>query len=76
MDFSMFENMNFASDYRRSSPVPGRPRFPQETPLAMAYVPLQMWGETYSESEVLCNGTLFPELNLPFEAEEGCYGQR
>ncbi len=42
-------------------------RFPQRTPLAMAYVPFQQWGEVYSEDEAFQNGTLFPELNLPFE---------
>lgn len=42
-------------------------RFPQRTPLAMAYVPFQQWGETYSEDEAFQNGTLFPELNFPFE---------
>lgn len=72
----MFENMRFASEYRHPPKMPGRPRFPQETPLAMAYVPLQEWGETYNETDAICNGTLFPELNKPFEAEEGCYGQR
>ena len=51
-------------------------RFPEETPLAMAYVPMQQWSEVYDEAEAFHAGTLFPELNLPFEPEEGCYGQR
>lgn len=41
-------------------------RFPKNTPLAMAYVPFQQWNQVYDESESLCNGTLFPELDLPF----------
>lgn len=42
-------------------------RFPQNTPIGMAYVPFQQWGEVYSEDEAFENGTLFPELNFPFE---------
>lgn len=41
-------------------------RFPRETPLAMAYVPFQQWGEVYSEDEAFNRGTLFPELDFPF----------
>ncbi len=37
-----------------------------EYPIAMAYVPWQHWGETYDAENALANGTLFPELNLPF----------
>ena len=40
--------------------------FPASTPLAMAYVPYQQWGETYGDDEALSRGTLFPELDLPF----------
>ena len=36
-------------------------------PIAMAYVPMQQWKTTYSQSEALVRGTLFPELDLPFE---------
>lgn len=35
-------------------------------PLAMAYVPMQVWGETYSCEKALQQGTLFPILDLPF----------
>ena len=41
-------------------------RFPENMPLAMAYVPYQQWGETYGDDEALGRGTLFPELDLPF----------
>lgn len=44
----------------------GVSRFPEKTPLAMAYVPFQQWGETYGDDEALSRGTLFPELDLPF----------
>ena len=45
-------------------------RFPKNTPLAMAYVPFQQWGEVYSDDDALCMGTLFPDLNFPFKG--GC----
>lgn len=35
-------------------------------PLAMAYVPVQTWGETYTPEKALCRGTIFPALDLPF----------
>lgn len=81
MDFSMFENMRFGNEYQR--PVNNgmmypakKSRFPEHTPLAMAYVPFQEWSEVYSEEKAFDAGTLFPELNLPFEPEEGCYEPR
>lgn len=42
-------------------------RFPQKTPLAMAYVPFQQWGEVYNSDQAFNSGTLFPELDFPFE---------
>ena len=35
-------------------------------PLTMAYVPMQKFGEVYSENDALKRGTLFPELDKPF----------
>ena len=35
--------------------------------LAMAYVPMQQWNSAYMPAEALIHGTLFPDLNLPFE---------
>ena len=35
-------------------------------PLTMAYVPMQRWGEVYSEPDALQRGTLFPDLDKPF----------
>lgn len=40
-------------------------------PLAMAYVPIQTWGETYTPEKALCRGTVFPVLDLPF-TRGGC----
>ncbi len=42
-------------------------RFPASTPLAMAYVPFQQWGEVYNEDDAFDSGTLFPQLDFPFE---------
>ena len=36
-------------------------------PVAMAYVPMQPWGEPYDYVTALERGTLFPSLDLPFE---------
>lgn len=37
-----------------------------------SYVPIQKFGEVYTYSDALKNGTLFPELNLPL----GVYGKK
>ena len=49
-----------------NSPAEPTSRFPANTPLAMAYVPFQQWGQVNDETEALSKGTLFPELDLPF----------
>ena len=41
--------------------------FPARTPLAMAYVPHQEFEDLYDASAALQNGTLFKNLNFPFE---------
>ena len=37
-----------------------------QLPLAMAYVPMQGWSQTYDPAVGLQRGTVFPELDLPF----------
>ena len=44
----------------------GLSAFPEKTPVAMAYVPFQQWVQTYTAEKALCQGTLFPCLDLPF----------
>ncbi len=44
----------------------GISRFPANTPLAMAYVPFQQWGDTKSPEDALESGTLFDDLVFPF----------
>ena len=35
--------------------------------LPMAYTPMQQWKTTYSSKQALNAGTVFPELDLPFQ---------
>jgi len=39
-------------------------------PLAMTYVPIQTWETLYNDTTALSRGTVFPSLDLPFEAAE------
>ncbi len=44
-------------------------------PLAMVYSPCQAWRDAYTPDVALCRGTLFSELDLPFEgkmSKRGC----
>ena len=41
-------------------------RFPDDTPIGMAYVPVQFWEKTYDDATALARGTLFPSLDKPF----------
>lgn len=44
-----------------------REELPDEISYAMAYVPFQQWcDDVYSIDKALCQGTLFPVLDLPF----------
>ena len=52
----------------------GLPEDPCGMVLAMAYVPMQKWGQTYEPQMGLEQGTIFPELNLPFQGRKGCPG--
>ena len=36
-------------------------------PVAMAYVPMQRWQQTYDLGLGFSRGTIFPDLDLPFE---------
>lgn len=40
-------------------------------PLAMAYVPWQMWRKIYDAEKALCQGTIFEELDKPFQGRGG-----
>lgn len=88
MNFNLFDDMNGVvlrerenNLMRENTPVDNSSngmngnaaRFPANTPLAMAYVPFQQWGEVYSEDDAFNAGTLFPELNFPFERGGSSY---
>ncbi len=45
-------------------------KFPESTPIGMAYVPFQKWEKTYDVNIALCRGTIFPSLDKPFIGEE------
>ena len=46
--------------------VEGQMQGAVQLPLAMAYVPMQGWSQTYDPAVALQRGTVFPELDLPF----------
>lgn len=39
--------------------------------LGMAYVPAQKWNSTYDYDTGFMKGTIFPELDMPFQMEGG-----
>ena len=76
MNLDLFDDMegiilhereaSLVSDMKNNNGNGSMTRFPKNTPLAMAYMPFQQWGETYGDDEALSRGTLFPDLDLPF----------
>ena len=44
----------------------------EKLPLAIASVPMQLFENLYSPDDALDRGTMFADLDLPFEAKEGC----
>lgn len=44
----------------------------EDMPLAMAYIPFQQWRNLYDPSEAFQRGTIFKELDLPFECAKEC----
>lgn len=44
----------------------------EDMPIAMAYVPWQMWRDLYPPDEAFHCGTIFKELNLPFTGRRVC----
>jgi hypothetical protein len=45
-----------------SNPTP----FPKNTPVAMAYIPFQQFGQLYSPEKGYQRGTIFPDLDKPW----------
>lgn len=45
-------------------------KFPENTPIGMAYVPFQQWNDKiYEPTVALSRGTIFQDLDLPFIGE-------
>lgn len=42
-----------------------------ELPIAMVYMPVQVWRELYAPGDALAAGTIFAELDLPFCGKGG-----
>ena len=55
------------SDPMHHTPKPHPHEMPEPMVLAMGYVPAQKWQDLYEPEEALCKGTLFRQLDLPFE---------
>ena len=53
-------------------PEPQKPDLLEDMPLAMAYVRMQRWGQKYDPDLALQRGTLFPDLDFPFEGKGAC----
>lgn len=68
----MFDSLSLgrilADDTEDNTPACPFPkgRFPEDTPLAMAYVPFQMWEKPYEADVALSRGTIFPSIDKPF----------
>ena len=45
------------------------PFMPAQPKLAFAYIPFQEYKNIYSTQKALCQGTIFKDLDIPFE----CY---
>ena len=79
MNLDLFDNIDGLlirerENYLEDDDLKSRPddnydpsRFPERTPLAMAYIPYQQWGNVYDDDKALAQGTLFPDLDLPFK---------
>lgn len=50
-----------------SCPSAGAGAFEQQFPIGMGYIPWQTWSRTYPQEQALMRGTIFPDLDLPFE---------
>jgi hypothetical protein len=54
------------------APAPGYKDCLANFPIGMCYVPMQKWETPYTENIGFSAGTIFPSLNLKFDAEKGC----
>lgn len=57
------ERIKKSEEYSRSNYIS---EIPENTALAMAYVPIQLYRKNYGIDEGFSAGTAFPELDKPF----------
>lgn len=69
----MFEEFYKMNSMKYTNDSPQKSAFPDDTVVAMAYIPYQQEDETYSPEQGICSGTMFPVLNKPFT---GCGGNK
>lgn len=65
MDSSMDSTMNFQMNSKMDSKMDSFGKCGMMP--GMTYVPWQNWGRTYPLSQALTRGTIFPDLDYPFE---------
>ena len=53
-------------------PCPQKQDILQDMPIAMAYVPWQEWSNIYEVQKGFRRGTIFEELDKPFQGKGGC----
>ena len=53
--------------WNMSCPNTGVGPLEQNYPAAMAYVPWQQWQDIYEPETALARGTIFPDMDLPFD---------
>ena len=62
--------LRYQAEWRQKDPIHHNPPadpHPEPIVLAMGYVPAQVWQELYEPQEGFPRGTIFRQLNLPFE---------
>ena len=79
--YVMYQNPNYNCNCNRmpSRTASGRPQnhfscadfSDSNFPPAMAYVAWQYFDKIYEPPKALCQGTMFPELDLPFTGKRG-----
>lgn len=67
--FRLFDNKQDEDCGVKACPLPVG-AFPEQTPLAMSYVPYQVWETPYDDDAALQRGTIFRSLDKPFIGEE------
>ena len=70
------ENQNISSDHYYDMNGYSGGNEINSLPLAMAYIPNQVWRNMYSPEEGLECGTVFHELDMPFQMSQFCNQER